>query len=74
MTTLDINTVAELQRLERPGLHGNVRVFIGVDILSKIEEAIFGKLVRLAVNYGSHAKRSRDAVLGRESVIQNVTA
>ena len=65
---MDIPSWAELQRLNCPGLHGVVPVFMGVNVLSKLEEAMFGELGRLAGNHGSQAKRSRDAVLGRGAV------
>ena len=41
---------------------------MGVDVLSELDEAMFGELNGLAVNHGLWAKHSRDAVLVREAV------
>ena len=68
MDALAIPIREELQRLENPVPHGVVPVFMGVDVLSKIEEEMFGELNRLACNHGSRAKRNRYVVLSRESV------
>ena len=65
---LDISSGAECQCLEIPGIHGVVTVFMGVDVLSKLNEAVFVELNGLDVNHGSRAKCSRDAVFGREAV------
>ena len=52
MDNLDITSGAGRQRLERPGLHLVVPVFMGVEVLSKLKEAMFGELNRLAGNHG----------------------
>ena len=68
VATLYINRSVELQRLERPRLHGVVHVFMIVNVLSKLKEAMLGKLDGMAGNHGSRAKSWRDAILGREAV------
>ena len=50
------------------GLHGVVLVFMGVDVLSKIKEAMLVELNRLIDNHGSRAKSSRDTILGGEAI------
>ena len=68
MDALDISSGAECQFLESPGIHGVVTVFMGVYVLSKLNEAMFVELNGLAVNHVSRAKRRRDDVFGREAV------
>ena len=41
---------------------------MGVDVLYKLEEAMFGELDGLDGNHGLRAKRNRDAALNREAV------
>ena len=61
VAALAIPSGAERHRLECAGLHGVVPVFMGV-------KKMLGELKRLASNHGSRAKRSRDAMIDRESV------
>ena len=68
VAALDIPSEAERQLIERPGLHVVVPVFMGIDVLSKIEEAMFGEIGGLACNLGLWDKPSIDAVLVREYV------
>ena len=68
VAVLAITSGEEQQRLEHLELHGFLPVFMGVDILSKLKEAMLGKLDVLYGNYDSRAKRSRNAILGMESV------
>ena len=64
MAALDIPSGEERKRLKHLGHHGVVPVFMGVNVLSKLKEEIFGELDKLAGNHGLRDKRSRDAVLG----------
>ena len=68
VAALAVSSGAERQSLEGPGLHGVISVLMGVNVLSKLKEAMFGKLDGLARNHGSWAKHSGYAILGREDV------
>ena len=68
MAALDIPSGAERHSLGHLGIHGVFFVFMGVDVLSELDEAMFGELNGLAGNHGLWAKHSRDAVLVREAV------
>ena len=67
LATLDIPSGEKSQFLKRPGIHEVFHVFMGVDVLSELEEAMFSELDGLAGNHGSWAKSIRDTVLGREA-------
>ena len=41
---------------------------MGLNVLSKLKEAMLGELDGLDVNHGSQAKRRRDTILGGEAV------
>ena len=56
VASLYITSWEEHQRLKCLGLHGFVPVFMGVDLLSKIKEAMLGELDGLAGNLCSRAK------------------
>ena len=68
VAALDTPSGEERQRLDRMGLHGVLPIFMGVDVLSKIKEAIIGELNGLDGNHVSRVKRRRDAILNREAV------
>ena len=56
VAALAVTSWEDRHRLKCMGLHGFVPDFMGVDVLSKLKEAMLGEINGLAGNYGSRAK------------------